>query len=208
MKKYFYGIVIGLIITLFMSTYKSCESLKHFKELYNRGLANVEAYQQKNAGLNGEIREFKYTMDELRASNDSVHQKLLAMSDKLKIKDKMVTYMQYQTSVIHKTDTIKIKGDTIFQEKLITQPIDTVVGDKWYNMKLKLEYPSTIVASPTFNSEKYVIVHTKKEYNKKPSKIFFIKWFQKKHTVVTVDVVEENPYIESKESRFINIVKD
>lgn len=207
MKKYFYGIVIAAIVALFMTCYKSCENLKHYKELYNRELANVEAYQQKNAGLNGEIREFKYTMDELRASNDSIHQKLLAMTDKLKIKDKDVTYLQYQTSVIHKTDTIKIKGDTIFQEKLITQPVDTVIGDEWYNMKLKLEYPSTIVASPTFNSEKTVVVHTKKEYNKKPSKIFFIRWFQKKHWVTEVKVVEKNPYIDIKEQRFIEIQK-
>lgn len=208
MKKYFYDIAIAAIIALFMTSYKSCEELKHYKELYNRELANVEAYQQKNAGLNGEIREFKYTMNELRASNDTIHQKLLAVTDKLKIKDKDITYLQYQTSVIHKTDTIRIKGDTIFQEKLIAQPIDTVIGDEWYNMKLKLEYPSTIVASPTFNSEKTVVVHTKKEYNKKPSKIFFIRWFQKKHTVVTVDVEEKNPYIKSKENRFINVVKD
>lgn len=208
MKKYFYGIAIALVLSLFLTGYKTCKNLAHYKELYNRELANVEAYEQKNAGLNGEIREFKYTIDELRTSKDSIHQKLLEMTDKLKIKDKNISYLQYHTSVVHKTDTVRIKGDTIFQEKLISQPIDTVIGDKWYNMKLKLEYPSTIVTSPTFNSEKYVIVHLKKEYNKKPSKCFFIRWFQKKHWVTEVTVVENNPYIDNKESRFINVVKD
>jgi len=206
MKKYIYGAIAALLLSLFLAAHKSCNDLKHYKELYNRELINVEAYEQKNAGLEGEIREYQYTIDELRASKDSVHQKLLEVSDKLKIKDKNIKYLQYQSTVIHKTDTIKLDGDTIFRE--VATPVDTTIGDKWYNLKLKLEYPSTIVVSPTFQSEKYVIVNTKKEYNKKPSKFFFIRWFQKKHTVITVDVIEENPYIDNKENRFINIVNN
>lgn len=208
MKKYLYGVMIVLLFSLFLTNHWSYQNLKHYKELYSRELVNVKAYEQKNAGLEEEIREFRYTIDELRASKDSVNQKLLAMSDELKIKDKNITYMQYQASVAHKTDTIRIKGDTIFQERLITQPIDTIVGDEWYNVRLKLEYPSTIITSPTFNSEKYIIIHAKKEYNKNPSKFFFIRWFQKKHWVTEVTVVESNPYIDNKEQRFVNIIKD
>ena len=208
MKKYLYGFIITALISLFLTCYKSCENVKKFRELYNRELENVEAYEQRNAGLEGEIREFKYTMDELRTSKDSIHQKLLEMTDKLKIKDKNIKYLQYQTSVANKVDTIKIQGDTIFQEKLIAQPLDTMIGDQWYTMQLKLEYPSTIVTSPTFTSEKYVIVNAKKEYNKKPSKWFFIRWFQKKHWVTEVTVIESNPYIDNKEQRFINIVNN
>lgn len=207
MKKYLYIIVAVALITLITSLNKQCSELEKFKELYDRELSNVRAYENENAGLNGEIRQYKRTMDDMRMSADSINQKLLEEIDRLKIKDKNVQYLQYQTQVIHKTDTIKIKGDTIFQEKLVTNPIDTVIGDQWYNLDLKLRYPSTIVASPTFNSEKYVVIHTKKEYIKKPSKIFFIRWFQKKHTIVTVDIVEKNPYIENKQSRFIEITK-
>lgn len=207
MKKYLYIIVAVALITLIASLNKQCSELEKFKELYDRELSNVRAYENENAGLNGEIRQYKRTMDDMRMSADSINQKLLDEIDRLKIKDKNVQYLQYQTQVIHKTDTIKIKGDTIFQEKLVTNPIDTVIGDQWYNLDLKLRYPSTIVASPTFNSEKYVVIHTKKEYIKKPSKIFFIRWFQKKHTIVTVDIVEKNPYIENKQSRFIEITK-
>ena len=207
-RRYIYLAIIVTVIAFIGVIAKQCSDLKKYTELYNKELQNVKAYENENAGLKGEIRQFKYTMDDMRASADSINQKLVDEIDKLKIKDKTIEYLQYNTSVIHKTDTIKVKGDTIFQEKLITQPIDTIIGDEWYNMRLKLEYPSTIVTSPTFNSEKYVIIHTKKEYNKKPSKWFFIRWFQKKHTVVTVDVEEKNPYIESKDNRFIQIVKD
>lgn len=203
--KYIYITLIAVFITLFLVAYRSCEAIKKYEELYNRELANVEAYEQKNAGLEGEIREFRYTIDELRASKDSINQKLLEASDELKIKDKNIKYLQYQASVMQKTDTIVLKGDTIFREKAV--PVDTTIGDNWYNMNLKLQFPSTIVVSPTFRSEKYIIVHNRKEYNKKPSKIFFIRWFQKKHWVTEVTVVEKNPYVTDREQKYIEITK-
>lgn len=207
MKKYIYITAIIALLTLLITLNRQCSELQKFKDLYDRELTNVRAYENENAGLNGEIRQYKRTMEDMRMSADSINQKLLNEIDKLKIKDKNVQYLQYTTEVIHKTDTIKIKGDTIFQEKLVTNPIDTVIGDQWYNLDLKLRYPSTIVATPTFNSEKYVVIHTKKEYVKPPSKWFFIRWFQKKRQVVQVDVIEKNPYIENKQSRFIEITK-
>ena len=85
--------------------------------------------------------------------------------------------------------------------------IDTIIGDNWYNLNLKLKYPSTIMVSPTFVSEQYVIINNAKVYNKKPSKIFFIRWFQKKHNIVEVNIKEKNPYIKNKESKFIKVLK-
>ena len=175
-----------------------------YKGLYEQELNNVHAYESANSALNNQILEFKYTMDGLRSSKDSLNQKILAMVDKMKIKDKNIKYLQYQSSVIGKTDTVVIK-DTIFKP---IAPIDTVIGDSWYNVNLGLRYPSTIIVTPKFKSEKTVVIHTRKEYNKPPSKIFFIRWFQKKHQVVEVKVIENNPYIENKESRFIEVTKN
>jgi hypothetical protein len=36
--------------------------------------------------------------------------------------------------------------------------IDTVVGDKWYNVELGLKYPDSIVVEPTFNNETIVLI--------------------------------------------------
>lgn len=206
MKKYLYGIICVILISIFYSLYNFREKMIYYKNLYSKEYNNVKAYEQHNSLLNGQMREFKYSMDELRSSKDSIQEKLINIIDSLKIKDKNIKYLQYESTVIHKTDTLVIKGDTIFKD--LTTNIDTVIGDAWYNLKLTLQFPSTIITTPTFYSEKFVIINTRKEYNKKPSKIFFIRWFQKKHTVVTVDVVEKNPYINSKENRFINIVND
>ena len=188
--------VVGFVI------YQSSE-LKKYKSLYDKELQNVDAYRAQNSGLEDEIREFKMTMDDLRASRDSVDRKIADMIDELKVKDKKIEYLQYQTKVIYKTDTINT-SDTILVPEA---HVDTIIGDKWYNLRLKLNYPSTIIASPTFNSEQYVVINSKKEYNKTPSKLFFIRWFQKKHTVVEVNVVEKSPYITNKENKFIKILK-
>jgi len=190
------AIICGLIL------FKGRE-LKRYKTLYEKELQNVEAYRANNAGLQDYVRQYQMTMDDIRASKDSVDRKLAEVVDELKIKDKKIEYLQYQTKTIYKTDTIQVQ-DTIIADNV---SLDTIIGDKWYNVKLRLKYPSTVVVSPTFKSEQYVVINTKKEYNKTPSKIFFIRWFQKKHTVVEVNVKERSPYIINKESKFIKIVK-
>lgn len=203
MKKYLYAILLGIIL-LFAGAYSYQRSeLKKYKGLYDKELQNVEAYRLSNSGLENNIRQYQMTMDDLRASKDSIDRKLTEVIDELKIKDKKIEYLQYQTKTIHKTDTIQVP-DTIFVPEA---HVDTLLGDKWYNLRLQLDYPSTIVASPTFNSEQYVVINTKKEYNKKPSKLFFVRWFQKKHWVTEVDVIERNPYIDTKQQKYIKVVK-
>lgn len=203
MKKYLYIILFSVVLTIVGLLQYQRSEIRKYKELYNKELQNVEAYRASNSGLEGEIREYKMTMDDLRSSKDSIDKKLAKMVDELKIKDKRIEYLQYQTSQASKTDTIKL-SDTIFVNNL---KVDTLMGDQWYRLRLQLSYPSTVVITPTFNSEKYVIINTKKEYNKTPSKIFFIRWFQKKHTVVEVNVEEKSPYIVNKENKFIKILK-
>ena len=203
MKKYIYTAIALFLIFLGGLFYYQKIEIEKYKSLYDKELQNVEAYRNSNAGLEGEIREYKMTMDDLRASKDSIDIRLTEVDDELKIKDKKIEYLQYQVKVAHKTDTIQIP-DTIFVPEA---HVDTLIGDKWYNLRLRLDYPSTIVASPTFNSEQYVVINSKKEYNKKPSKIFFIRWFQRKHTTVEVNVEEKSPYITNKKNKFIKILK-
>lgn len=203
MKKYLYIILFCFAVFIIGSFVHQSSELKKYKNLYNKELQNIEAYRFSNSGLEDEIREYQMTMDDLRRSKDSIDIKLAGVIDELKLKDKKINYLQYHTSTIYKTDTIQI-SDTLF---VPTAHVDTLLGDKWYNLKLKLDYPSTIVVSPTFNSEMYVVINNKKEYNKKPSKIFFIRWFQKKHLVTEVNIEEKNPYIKNKSNKFIKITK-
>lgn len=200
-----YGYIIAVSVVLFASGLflHQRKLIRDYKNLYNKELQNVEAYRIDNSGLKDDARQYQMTIDDLKSSNDSIDKKLVEMAEELKIKSNKIQYMQYQTKTIYKTDTLQLK-DTLFLPKV---HLDTLIGDKWYSLRLKLDYPSTVVASPVFNSEQYVIINTKKEYNKKPSKWFFIRWFQKKHWVTEVNVRENSPYVTSKEKKFIKIIE-
>lgn len=200
-----YGYIIAVSVVLFASGLflHQRKLIRDYKNLYNKELQNVEAYRIDNSGLKDDVRQYQMTIDDLKSSNDSIDKKLVEMTEELKIKSNKIQYMQYQTKTIYKTDTLQLK-DTLF---LPEAHLDTLIGDKWYSLRLKLDYPSTVVASPVFNSEQYVIINTEKEYNKKPSKWFFIRWFQKKHWVTKVNVRENSPYVTSKEKKFIKIIE-
>lgn len=201
MKRYLIiAVLFGFMVAL--SIWQSRE-INAWKEKYRREHNNVEAYQARNSGYENDIREYQMTMDELRASRDSIDRKLAGMVDELKLKDKRIQYLQYQARTIEKADTVVFR-DTIFKTDL---RLDTLLFDEWYSLTLKLRYPSSIVAYPSFRSEQYVFVNRKREYNRKPSRIFFIRWFQKKHDVIEVVVREKNEYITNNEQRFIKVIE-
>lgn len=203
MNKYIFISILALIYLIL--TVIDCQSneLAKYKSMYEKELQNVEAYKADNSGLEGKIRQYQMTINDLRASKDTLDRKLVEVVDGLKVKDKQIQYLQYQATTAHRTDTISIK-DTIFTKEIF---LDTVLQDNWYKLQIGLRYPSGIIVSPTFISEKTIVVNSKKEYNKPPSKVFFIRWFQKKHNVVEVNVEEKSPYIDNKEYKFIKILQ-
>ena len=201
MKKYIYIGCILLLAILLATLAIQQKKIKKFKNLYIKELSNVEAYKASNSGLESEILQYTMTIDEVRASKDSLDRKISSMIDEMKVKDKKIEYLQYQTKTIVKNDTICFL-DTLFVHDL---KIDTLLKDDWYSLNLSLSYPSTVIVSPEFISEQYIVVHNKKEYNKPKSKVFFVRWFQKKHNVTEVEIKEKSPYVKNKTSKFIKI---
>lgn len=203
-KKYIrIGIVI-LVSLLAISTYTLYTNNQKLKEEISISVSNQKAFIAENSSLKDESRAFKFTVEQLNCYNDSILQKMNEVRKELKIKDSNLKQIQYLLSEAQKRDTIVFR-DTLFRGP--TLKIDTLLGDRWYQMKLGLRYPSTIITEPKFVSEKYVIVDYKKETINPPKKCVIARWFQKKHKVVEVEVVEKNPYIENKQQRFIEIVK-
>ena len=203
-KKYIrIGIVI-LVSLLAISTYTLYTNNKKLKEEISISMSNQKAFIAENSSLKEENRVFKFTIEQLNHYNDSILQKINEVRKELKIKDRNLKQMQYLLSEAQKKDTV-IFRDTLFREP--TLKIDTLLGDRWYQMKLGLRYPSTIITEPKFVSEKYVIVDYKKETINPPKKCAIARWFQKKHKVIEVEVVEKNPYIENKQQKFIETVK-
>ena len=165
---------------------------------------NQKAFIAENSSLKNESRAFKFTIEQLNYYNDSILQKMNNVRKELKIKDKNIKQLQYLLSVSTKKDTV-LFTDTIFRDKSLA--LDTVIGDKWYNIRLGLKYPNLIYTEPTFTSEKYIIVNKKKETVNPPKKFFLFRWFQKKHWVMEVNIKEKSPYIKEVNNKFVEIIE-
>ena len=169
---------------------ESTENVKSYSELFNNS-------ENKNRG-------FKLTIDQLQYFNDSILRELNETRESLKVKDSKLKSLQYLSSTFIKYDTLIIK-DTLFKDPQIQ--VDTVFSDKWYSIRIGLKYPSTITVNPMFRSIKHIVVSSRRETVNPPKKFFLFRWFQKKHTILNIDVIEKNPYMKEQNSRYIEIIK-
>ena len=202
-KKYIRIGVIVLTSLLAVSTYIFYNRNQDLKEEISVLMSNQKAFIAENSSLKEENRVFKFTVEQLNYYNDSILQKMNDVRKELRIKDDNLKQMQYLLSEATKKDTIVFR-DTLFREP--TLDIDTIIGDKWYSIRLGLKYPNLIYTEPTFTSEKYIIVNKKKETVNPPKKFFLFRWFQRKHWVMEVHIKEKNPYIKEIDNKFVEII--
>lgn len=203
-SKYIKIIIAALIVSLSIGSYILYTKNQRLQEELSVSVSNEKAFIAENSSLKNENRVFKFTVEQLNYYNDSILQKMNDVRKELKIKDKDLKQMQYLLSKAVKNDTI-IFRDTLFRESSLD--IDTLIGDKWYNIRLGLKYPNLIYTKPTFISEKYIIVNKRKETINPPKKFFLFRWFQKKHWVMEVHIKEKNPYINELNNKFIEIIE-
>ena len=198
------AIIIGLGTTVAIMSSRINELNQEIAEV----TTNIKAYELENSALKDDTIEFQYTIEQLNYSKDSLNQKINKLRKELKIKDKDIKNLQYKLSENQKKDSIDFIHDTLFRESV---KIDTVIRDDWSKLNLKLEYPNVVVAEYSFKNESLVTTYLKKETVNPPHKCalirLFQRLFQKKQYVIHVEVREQNPYCETKEQRFINIVK-
>lgn len=166
-------------------------------------MANNKAFALENSNLNQKNQMFQLTIDQLNYFGDSLMQKMKKVANENGIKDKNIKSLQYQLETFNKTDTIVIR-DTIFKNTDFV--LDTCIFDTWSKNKIHLEYPGTIELSHQYYNDKYIILDSHKEPIK-PRKWFLPKLFTKKHTVVEITVIDENPYVTTEKQRFIEIIK-
>lgn len=202
MKKYIYiGIVIavmGYIIGYLINRTINIEAK------WKNAQETVKAYEQQFNSSETKNRAYKLTIDQIKYSKDSIFQELNSVRKELEIKDSKLKSIQYISSDFVKKDTITLK-DTIFRDRKID--IDTLLSDEWYSVKVELKYPSTVTIKPEFKSKKYIMVSSKKETVNPPSRFFLFRWFQRKHIVLNIDVIEKNPYVHNENNRYVEIVK-
>lgn len=179
-------------------------SKKDIERKWKDAVENSKAYSQQFSDSENKNRAFKLTIDQLKASNDSIFKELDDTRKELKIKDSKIKSLQYVSSSFSKADTINWT-DTIFKDPQIA--IDTMLSDEWYSIRVGLRYPSMVAVKPEFKSVKNIIVSAKKETVNPPKRFFLFRWFQRKQVVLNVDVVEKNPYVQSENNRYVEIIR-
>ena len=160
---------------------------------------NVKAYASLNDSITQNNRVFSLKIEDLTRLNDSLFLEMKSVSDRLKIREDRIRQMQYMMESYNKTDTVVVR-DTIFKETGFK--LDTMFGDEWGKTRLQLEHPNTIIVGHSYTNKKHVIFASYKEPIKE-RKWFLPRWFTRKRTYVEATVVDENPYVETKETRFI-----
>lgn len=203
-QKYVKLSAILIIALLSISSYILYSNNQSLKEDLSISISNEKAFIAENSSLKDENRVFKFTVEQLNYYNDSILEKMNNVRKELDIKDKDLKQMQYLLSEAQRKDSIVFR-DTLFKEPTLN--LDTIIGDEWYQMKLGLRYPSTIITEPKFTSEKYIVTSIKKETINSPKKCWLLRLFQKKHKILEVEVYEKCPYVKNKQQRFVEIIE-
>lgn len=197
------GAIIAVIITALSTTMAIMNNrIKKLNREVAEAVTNIKAYELENSALKDNTIEFQYTIEQLNYSKDSLNQRINKLRKELNIKDKDIQKLQYIVSENQKKDSIVVR-DTVFIKDV---KVDTTLTDDWSKLHLQLKYPNTVIADYSFKNESLVTTYLKKETLNTPHKCAFIRWFQKKHKVIHVEINEQNPYCETKEQRFINII--
>lgn len=193
-------ILIVLTILLIIGLFHRINVLNN--QLSN-SINNEKAYAAENSTLRDKNLVYKMSIEQLEYFQDSLMLEMKKVANENGIKDRHIKNLQYQLEHFSKKDTIILR-DTIFKDP--TFHLDTCLVDDWNKTCLSLSYPGNIGISNSYKNEKFIIVNSRKE-NIKPYKCFLGKWFGKKHTVLEIDVVDKNPYVETERQRFIEIIK-
>lgn len=202
-KHYKWYLIIILLLTSVSTVIYYNKKINNLQDSLSIANINQEALFAENSELQNKTIQYQFTIKQLQYFNDSINHKLLQVIKDNKIKDSKIKELEYLKTEVSKVDTV-IFSDTVFIDNL---NIDTTIVHTNYTLDLSLEYPSTIVTKPTFINEQYTIFSHERKTINPPYKCALWRLFQKKHTVVTVDIINTNPYSDIKERRFIEIIK-
>lgn len=202
MKKYLNIaiLVIAICFAAFLiGTIIQNNKLKEDIKVYDN---NFKALNLENSELKDEIIAYKFDVEQLEFINDSILTDLNNTRRELGIKDKQLKQMQNIKTEIITKDSIFIK-DTIFRDNFVK--LDTTIGNRWYTVKLGLEYPDKIRIHANYRTDMAVFAYTNKEILGIKKKCAIGRWFQKKHKVIRVEIKDRNPHAIIKESKFVII---
>ena len=196
-------LIVALIAGLGIITWQQSAKIKKLNTELLVSTNNNKAYEAERDSLRDNAVQFQFTIDQLKYSKDSLVNRINEIRKQVKTKDKQITELQYFASVTQKRDSVVVH-DTIFQKGVV---LDTLLGDDWSQLAIRAEYPNILDVNYSFKNETLVVMHDSRVTVDPPKKCWLARLFQKKQTIVEIDVVQENPYCVNKEQKFIKIVK-
>ena len=124
-------LIIGIVITAIIIALSTTIVIMNNRinvlnyEISN-AITNIKAYELENSALQDNTIEFKYTIEQLNYSKDSLNHRINELRKDLKIKDKDIQKLQYMLSENQKKDSIVFVHDTLFRENI---KVDTTLND-------------------------------------------------------------------------------
>ena len=196
-------LIVAIIAGLGIVAWQQGEKIKRLNTELLVSTNNNKAYEAERDSLKDNAIQFQFTIDQLKYSQDSLVNRINEIRKQVKTKDKQITELQYFASITQKSDSIVVH-DTIFKKGVV---LDTLLGDDWSQLAIRAEYPNLLDVDYSFKNETLVVMHDSRVTVDPPKKCWLARLFQKKQTIVEIDVVQENPYCVNKEQKFIQIVK-
>lgn len=202
-----YIIYIFIALTLTMGGLYWYENIRRQKaeselvlEVNNRKAAErgVQIWRDEAGKAHATSIEYMYTLNEFKHSADSVNKRLLNHLKNSDVKMKNVERLL----------EVSNRGHTILTDSiLIPHMPDTIITltDPWTINKIHLSprnISSEILTTDTLTG----VFTSHKETVKPPKKFFLCRWFQKKHTIVEVDIMNANPNVEITNQKLIKII--
>ena len=201
-KYYIIGLLIATLIGLGVAIKLQSDKIKQLNTELLVSTNNNKAYEAERDSLRDNAIQFQFTIEQLKYSKDSLITRINEIRKQLKVKDKQISELQYFASITQKRDSI-IVHDTLFQKGVV---LDTLIGDDWSQLTIRAEYPNFLDIDYVFKNETLVVMHNSRVTVDPPKKCWIGRLFQKKQTVVEIDVIQENPYCINKEQKFIKVV--
>ena len=197
------GILIVTLVGLGIAIKLQSDKIRELNTELLVSTNNNKAYEAERDSLKDNAIQFQFTVDQLNHSKDSLVSRLNELRKELKIKDKEINELQYFASTTQKIDTVFAR-DTIFK---VGASLDTLIKDDWSKLAIHAEYPNVISADYSFKNSTVVVMHDSRVTVDPPKKCWLARLFQKKQTIVEIDVVQENPYCTNEEQKFIKVIK-
>lgn len=161
-------------------------------------LRDNTSWRDKYGKLNTSVIEMQLSFKGLENTNDSLLLKINDYAKKANIKKPI------GGGII--TGTI----DTVFRTLpgAVSATIDTCVqfGDDWLGNEVCVR-DGVVTSKIHLTNEQVLFWENKRETIEPRRKFFLRRWFQRKHTIVQVTVVNGNPYIKQQKTKFVNFVK-